>query len=453
MLQLSLDFEDAQRIQDFILDMIPADGEAAPRPRPAPPEYDVVISSGPDFVASRTYRGRTTTLVMLITQNQCYIRNGDNVKVLTGRRLHQWAGGNDTINDDIRPAWSDDSLLKYNHEACRNLMKIIAVESARELIKRDLLHFQAFQLERLHVVGRLTDNCDWAAIEPVIRLLMRRYDHDVLRTAVSCACRSVYRNPTDDAWVPACAVLEEADFAAHLIEQIGPDNTLKIIRAMDRAYANCHAVWHTMFHCQRIMEVLRVGEATVGNARVADHLSSMIAYWPDGPERSLDAYLTFLRFQLQVRNRIDNPLPRDLNEASRELIAERDTQINNQYPQIAAHAVELAEDEYDDGEYIIRPIRDMAELQHEANRMRNCIESYADDYNAGRCELWVMRRSEEPDKPYIDIEVRRNKVRQAFRACNNHLTAHEWAVVDEWAELRDCRPCTERNQPLAAPGH
>lgn len=452
MIQLMLDIEDPRRIQDFILAEVPQDGESRPRPRPAPPQYSVIISSGPDFVASRTYRGKTSTLVMLVTQGQYYIRTGDNIKQLTGRRLHQWVSGNDEVDENIRPAWSDESLMRYDRESCCNLMKIIEFDTARELIKRDLLHFQPFELSRIHYVARLTETCEWDAVEPVIRLLTRHYGHDIMRRAVSCACHTVFRDPTNAEWVPACATLEECDFAARMIEMVGPDNTLKIIRAMDDAFERSHAVWHTMYHTQRILEVLRIGEADASNSHIASYLASMIAHAPDGPERTLDAYATYLRVQLQVRDgHITDPMPRDLNAAMRTIVAEREAQINAQYSHIQERAASLAAEGYEDDNWIIRPIRDYVELQRESEHMHNCLESYASDFDDGHCELWVMRRKARPERSYIDIEIRMNRVRQAFRGCNEHLSDDEWAIVDRWALNRGVNLIHERNVPLAPP--
>lgn len=454
MIQLALELDAPVRVQDYILAEVPVDDESRTRaPRPAPPVYHVVISSGPDFVATRTYRGKMSTLVLLVSQGQYYLRQGDNIKQLTGRRLFQWVGGNDEIDHDIRPEWSTETLLCYDRDACRGLVGLLENAVARELIKRDLLRFEPLELSRqMRYLPRVTESCEWSAVESLIRILSRFYDHATLRTAVSCACHTVYRDTSDDGWVPACSVIEEADYATHLLELIGPDNFRKILRSMDAAFGNCHAVWHVMFYCQRIVELLRIGNADASNARIADHLAAIISQYRGGPERGLGAFATFLRSQLQVRGgRITEPLPRDLNEASRRLIAEHDAQINNQYSHMAERAEALAAEGYADDTWIIRPIRTMVELKNEAEAMHNCIESYAEDYNDGRCELWVMRRKARPERSYIDIEIRRNRVRQAFRACNEHLSDAEWTVIDRWAIRRHVNLIHERNVPLAPP--
>ena len=81
---------------------------------------------------------------------------------------------------------------------------------------------------------------------------------------------------------------------------------------------------------------------------------------------------------------------------------------------------------FEDEKFFIRPIASYQELQDEGENMGNCIfRCYHTTYAEGRTNLLVLRKKNDPDHHYIDIEVNGGFVKQAYIAGNKEITDTE----------------------------
>ncbi|MHC1718564.1 MAG: PcfJ domain-containing protein [Acidaminococcaceae bacterium] len=60
---------------------------------------------------------------------------------------------------------------------------------------------------------------------------------------------------------------------------------------------------------------------------------------------------------------------------------------------------------YEDDEYIIRPASSSQEIVQEGSSLHHCVGSYVNRYAEGRTNILVLRKKEEPNKPFYTIEV------------------------------------------------
>lgn len=72
------------------------------------------------------------------------------------------------------------------------------------------------------------------------------------------------------------------------------------------------------------------------------------------------------------------------------------------------------------------------EIKEEAVSQNNCVASYIKDVINGDCHILFLRKSDEPDKSLVTIEVRGNKIVQARRRFNESITIKEQEIVDKW---------------------
>lgn len=72
------------------------------------------------------------------------------------------------------------------------------------------------------------------------------------------------------------------------------------------------------------------------------------------------------------------------------------------------------------------------DIKDEAVSQNNCVASYIKDVLEGSCHILFMRHADEPNKSYITLEVRNNKIVQAKRKFNEYISSKEQLVVDKW---------------------
>lgn len=70
--------------------------------------------------------------------------------------------------------------------------------------------------------------------------------------------------------------------------------------------------------------------------------------------------------------------------------------------------------------FLIRPIKDAAELFAEAKALSHCVGGYAKKHAAGKVTILVVRRKDEPDKPFYTAEISEQTVMQCrgFKNCS-----------------------------------
>nr|DAS02269.1 MAG TPA: PcfJ like protein [Caudoviricetes sp.] len=135
--------------------------------------------------------------------------------------------------------------------------------------------------------------------------------------------------------------------------------------------------------------------------------------------------------------------PKNLNEAhdkvSREYLEKKDAEKAKKYKKQQEnyekmHLPKLEEYVYQDNEYLIRPLRNCKEFEEEGRYNKNCVASYYYSVTEGVTSVFVLRRINEPNTPFITIELCDNHIHQCY-GTGNRLPAPEvrkW--VDDWLE-------------------
>ncbi|MDB5054441.1 MAG: hypothetical protein JWM44_2491 [Bacilli bacterium] len=62
--------------------------------------------------------------------------------------------------------------------------------------------------------------------------------------------------------------------------------------------------------------------------------------------------------------------------------------------------------------FLIRPIANMDELFNEGKELKICVGGYAEEYAGEECDLFVIRRTSEPDVPFFTMEIIDNFITQ-----------------------------------------
>jgi len=62
--------------------------------------------------------------------------------------------------------------------------------------------------------------------------------------------------------------------------------------------------------------------------------------------------------------------------------------------------------------YLLRPASDSKELIEEGKALNHCVGTYASKYAKGETDLFVLRRVDQPDKPFYTMEIRNGSIAQ-----------------------------------------
>jgi len=87
---------------------------------------------------------------------------------------------------------------------------------------------------------------------------------------------------------------------------------------------------------------------------------------------------------------------------------------------------------YEDDEYIIRPLKELDEIFQEAASQHNCLESYIDYDGKGLHQIYFMRKKDNPNKSFITIEVKNNKIWQALAKFNEEPEDNIKKILELW---------------------
>lgn len=72
------------------------------------------------------------------------------------------------------------------------------------------------------------------------------------------------------------------------------------------------------------------------------------------------------------------------------------------------------------------------DIKDEAVQQNNCVASYIDRVIDGHCDILFLRKKDSPDKSLVTIEVVNNKIVQALRRFNDHVTQEDQEAIDYW---------------------
>ncbi|MGG4456876.1 PcfJ domain-containing protein [Brevibacillus porteri] len=120
--------------------------------------------------------------------------------------------------------------------------------------------------------------------------------------------------------------------------------------------------------------------------------------------------------ELEMDLRQDSILfPSDLHKAHQDTIAkvksQADALLNEK---IRRRAKSLENYRFEANGFILRPAQDANEVIREGNALHHCVGSYARKYGNGRTNIFVIRKTSNPDDPFYTMEVKGNRIIQTY---------------------------------------
>lgn len=212
-----------------------------------------------------------------------------------------------------------------------------------------------------------------------------------------------------------------------LVKHQGDDRILDIMRIEKRIGKN----W-TEEQVEQLAEIgLRSGDAELLNLIGVQKLLNQVAKYAgceygtkcsraeDRLKQKAITYLDYLNMRKELGYDMQNTVylfPRDLEQAHREMVIERDKEeadkriktTEEKYPLIRKRYRRLRKRfYYKDKEFLIRPARSAVEIVMEGRILHHCVgrDQYLDRHNRGRSIILFLRNTKEPEIPYITVEI------------------------------------------------
>ena len=139
-------------------------------------------------------------------------------------------------------------------------------------------------------------------------------------------------------------------------------------------------------------------------------------------------YLDYLSMRIQRGYDLKNQIylyPRDLDMAHNQMVLEvnkeendkRKQEVTAKYPEIQKFYRKLRKKYfYEDDTYIIRPAKSAAEIVEEGRLLHHCVggDNYLQKHNSGMSTILFLRLKENPNIPYITVEIQDYKILQWY---------------------------------------
>lgn len=149
-------------------------------------------------------------------------------------------------------------------------------------------------------------------------------------------------------------------------------------------------------------------------------------------------YKDYLRFAKMLGFDLKNnkyAFPKNLKEEHDKL--EKQYKIQNEailQKAIIKRGKELSSNQYHDKKFIILPARSLKDLQEESKQQNNCVQSYAEKYAEGTCDIYFMRDINKQKESLVTVEVIHNRIVQSRMKNDNDPNEKQLQFLKKWEQ-------------------
>lgn len=120
---------------------------------------------------------------------------------------------------------------------------------------------------------------------------------------------------------------------------------------------------------------------------------------------------------------------------------------------ITERAKKLSKNIYKNKGFIVFPAESIEAMIDESRQQNNCVRTYVERYANGNCDIYFMRKIDNPKISLVTVEVRENKVVQKRTKNNSATDKKQDKFLKEWEDTvlkRKLNKAKERNLEYAA---
>lgn len=342
-------------------------------------------------------------------------------------RDREWgtsSGGETYIQDVIYPGWEKeikDSSFRYHFDICK----------------------EAFGTHG----WRLIDALEMCANNPAVEMYQKAGMCELVKFLITKSGKTKYinrraKNPLKQFRIADKGMLNR------LIEEKGNLEMLKLLQMetktgerytpeQERFVMNIWRTWKGEESMKVLLKYMSVRK-----------LMNRVDRYRQGEQKDyqvVNKYRDYIQMREELGYDMQNDVfifPKNLEEKHAEMVQEKNRRSDELYIQkmkrrfadINKKFEKLNEKYgYEKDGLTIRPARDAEEIVMEGRRQHHCVgrEVYLDKHNKGESYILLLRKADSPDIPYYTIEIRKNKVIQAYGKFDKKP---DWEMVEEWLD-------------------
>lgn len=417
-------------IKDYILTNVEEEttiGEKKEKAKPVA-EFSTILASGTDFIVEKKTVRSHTSLVIIASQKQFYIKNEKNgeIKLLTPELLNKFTDGVEIHVEGIN--WMD--TIYPGLPASRSFCHFLTLAN---YFKDDVLYFdkgliKSIEYYQAQIVRLLTDYG-----QTVMRIRKEFKDVSVRDFSDSLIYSRRYRDYND------ATDEDRADYAINNISFLelvksnygvsGLDNFLhEFHEAADLVkfcgYHSGELMKEYEFKCESFIDYMIHESMRQGFVN-----DSIINTWYDT-----------LNMQKAIYGKVVDKYPEHLDSLHTKLAyitrIRRKAYDRVKWEEAVEKALPL---EHTNQFYCVTVPKTREELCDEATQQSNCVAGYFGKMVEGKCTILFLRKRKTPEKSWITIEVRDNAIVQAKMARNRELSPDAFAMLSQYAEVKDLK--------------
>lgn len=400
------------------------------RPK-AKAKYEVVFSSGCDFAINRQTARTNKTLVLIFSQNMCYIYDE-----ILGKKLEM----TEALETELKSFFSDkaanDIIIKKDTTSC----------FGKDLRKSEIPFLCQLMTYK----------------EPGLRFLIKK-GYSVLKL-VSSRWRS-YFTDVEDCYNDSPALLNYfwerigavEESICQVVTKLNFVTDIYEISNLDTAYYAVDAILRSSVMIDRRLSD-KLKELIINNRinvkRFIDFLLfDMYRQGKAHLTRFLHTYEDYLELCKSYYGNIPDKYPKFLETQHNQILAKVTEleSIKSESPEFAEIMMNSENYAYFNPfkSFVIRMPKESGELVEEGSKLSHCVSSYVEKVNRGDCIVVFMRKKETPDEPYLTVEILPDRsVPQVEGLCRRtELTEEEIHFLNQWAKNKHLK-LTAANVPV-----
>lgn len=384
-------------------------------------KYKMVFSNGPDFALNRITKRTNKTLVSIFSQGILYIydeiteekieitEDAKELKYFFRDKLAE-----DKIIEDKAIIYAKHGILKSDIDAWYNFMKT-SNPGIRFLIKRNL--------------------CSFDVVKNASRYYTKKeefYEIDRLYTENKNILTKIFKEfgPYNSLHLYSQIVY----MALQFLEVSDPDTTRYFLEKLKASSMKIEYSTVTL----DLPEIIKYN---VDLRRLSDYL--LFDLYKQGITTiSTTRYKDYLSQTFKYYEKIKDKYPKNLATAH-DIISSKTIEKNK-----LGEGFDLFEETMNESEdfsyhnsidkFIIKMPEKAIELVEEGEYLCHCVASYIEKVNDGDCTVVFMRKSEDPDVPYLTIEILPDRSVPQVEGMNkrSELTPDEIKFIEHWAKKK-----------------
>lgn len=438
--------------------------------------YEIVLSADPDFVIRRKTAKTSNLLVILITQEQYYIKNEKNGEInfldeMSFRKFFQHLP-DEGLQTGVE--WTSNIKNWINHPESRELFMAVLTgenfKAIRSLIKQKYIRINPrkekhtyrrnFFRKNLCEINRAFEKTECSSVFSALKDI---FDKEHIRMYLS---RYVLQGRYYDENRMAQGVSDIVSDMAHETDNHFLESTVHNLfscfgqsglRTFLSEWFNCPAneKFPEALYFGQLMNrsdtiegtydyrIRRFGKGTEKRKFKFDTFKNYIIYecvkqgMGYKPNEFIKIWDDVLSMQEILYGKIICKYPENLMTYHDQLSYKTMIMMRNKEIEgLAERYNELEKFKWANDKYLIRPPKDKADMLDEAVMQANCLSSYVTKHAIGETSIFFMRDRNEPDVSLITIEIRSNRLVQAKRSRNASPTPEQLDVIYRW-----CNKC------------